>query len=157
VTTGDFHATELDADAALAELQRISPSELLVPKSLAAQAPNLPGFITRRPDAGFEPARARTVLQQHFKARTLAPFGLSRWPLATAAAAAIISYLTETQASVAGQLTRLTSYNPETFMVLDAQAARSLEIFESAGGAPSLLATLDETRTAMGGRMLRRC
>ncbi len=32
----------------------------------------------------------------------------------------------------------------------------ALGIFESAGGAPSLLATLDETRTAMGGRMLRR-
>jgi DNA mismatch repair protein MutS len=57
---------------------------------------------------------------------------------------------------VAEQLTRLTSYNPESYMVLDAQAVRSLEIFESFGGAPSLLATLDETRTAMGGRMLRR-
>jgi DNA mismatch repair protein MutS len=156
VTTGDFQATELEAEAALAELQRIAPSELLVPKGLAAQVSNLPGFITRRPDAGFETARARRVLQQHFGARTLAPFGLSRAPLAVTAAAAIISYLSETQSGVAEQLTRLKSYNPEAFMVLDAQAARSLEIFESAGGAPSLLATLDETRTAMGGRMLRR-
>src|SRR5947209_15338642 len=41
-------------------------------------------------------------------------------------------------------------------MVLDEQSVRSLEIFESTGGAPSLLSTLDETRTAMGGRMLRR-
>lgn len=156
VTTGDFQATELDADAALAELQRIAPSEVLVAKSVAAQVPGLPGFITRRPDEGFDPGRARRVLQQHFGARTLAPFGLSRWPLATAAAAAVITYLSETQAGVAEQLTRLTSYNPESFMVLDAQAVRSLEIFESFGGAPSLLATLDETRTAMGGRMLRR-
>jgi DNA mismatch repair protein MutS len=156
VTTGDFHATELEAGAALSELQRIAPSELLVPKSLAAQMSNLPGFITRRPDAGFDPSRARRILQQHFSARTLAPFGLSRSPLAVAAAAGIISYLSETQLGVAEQLTRLTSYNPEAFMVLDAQAVRSLEIFESAGGAPSLLSTLDETRTAMGGRMLRR-
>ncbi|HEX8292625.1 MAG TPA: hypothetical protein VF570_12765, partial [Pyrinomonadaceae bacterium] len=156
VTTGDFQATELDADAALAELQRIAPSEVLVAKGLAAQVSSLPGFITRRPDEGFDPARARGVLQRHFGARTLAPFGLSRWPLAAAAAAAVISYLSETQAGVAGQLTRLTSYNPESFMVLDAQAVRSLELFESAGGAPSLLSTLDETRTAMGGRMLRR-
>ncbi|MDT7808019.1 MAG: mismatch repair protein MutS [Acidobacteriota bacterium] len=156
VTTGDFHATELDAMAALAELQRIAPSELLVAKSLAAQVSSLPGFITRRPDAAFEPVRARRLLQQHFGARTLAPFGLSRSPLGVAAASAIISYLTETQAGVAEQLTRLTSYNPEAFMVLGAQAARSLEIFESAGEAPTLLATLDETHTAMGGRMLRR-
>ncbi|MDT5270609.1 MAG: mismatch repair protein MutS [Acidobacteriota bacterium] len=156
VTTGDFQATELDADATLAELQRIAPAEVLVAKGVAAQVSGLPGFITRRPDDSFDAGRARKVLQQHFGARTLAPFGLSRWPLATAAAAAIITYLSETQAGVAEQLTRLTSYNPESFMVLDAQAVRSLEIFESFGGAPSLLSTLDETRTAMGGRMLRR-
>jgi DNA mismatch repair protein MutS len=156
VTTGDFAATETDADAAIAELQRIAPSELLVPKSIAAGVASLPGFITRRPDAGFEFARAKRIVQQHFGARTLAPFGLARSPLATSAAAAIITYLAETQAGVAEQLTRLTSYRPDAFMVLDAQTMRSLEIFESAGGAPSLLATLDQTRTAMGGRMLRR-
>ncbi len=156
VTTGDFQATELDAEAALAELQRIAPSEVLVAKGVAAQISGLPGFITRRPDEKFEPGSARRVLQRHFGARTLAPFGLSRWPLAATAAAAVISYLSETQAGVAEQLTRLTSYNPESYMVLDAQAVRSLEIFESFGGAPSLLSTLDETRTAMGGRMLRR-
>src|SRR5437764_10795793 len=156
VTTGDFAATELDAAAALSELQRIAPSELLVPKGLAANVAALPGFITRRPDSAFDPARARRTLQQHFGARTLAPFGLSRSPLATTAAAAIISYLNETQAGVSEQLTRLTSYRADAFMVLDEQTVRSLEIFESAGGAPSLLSTLDETRTAMGGRMIRR-
>src|SRR2546421_6013274 len=49
-------------------------------------------------------------------------------------------------------LFRSTSYRPDAFMVLDEHAVRSLEIFESAGGAPSLLSTLDETRTAMGDR-----
>ncbi len=76
VTTGDFQATELDADAALSELQRIAPSEVLVAEEVAAQVSGLPGFITRRPDDGFDPGRARRVLQQHFGARTLAPFGL---------------------------------------------------------------------------------
>ncbi|HVF66654.1 MAG TPA: DNA mismatch repair protein MutS [Pyrinomonadaceae bacterium] len=156
VTTGDFAATELDSNVAYAELQRIAPSELLVPKSFAEQASSLPGFITRRPDAAFETERARRVVQQHFGSRSLAPFGLSGRPLAVAAVASIIDYLSETQSNVAEQLTRLTSYNPEAFMVLDEQTARSLELFQSAGGAPSLLATLDETRTAMGGRMLRR-
>ncbi|HZT61238.1 MAG TPA: DNA mismatch repair protein MutS, partial [Pyrinomonadaceae bacterium] len=156
VTTGDFAATELEAAAAYAELQRIAPSELLVPTSLASQISNLPGFITRRPDASFDFAKSRRVVQQHFGSRTLAPFGLARSPLAVSATAAIINYLNETQASVAGQLTRLSSYSPEAFMVLDEQTVRSLELFESAGDVPSLLATLDETRTAMGGRMLRR-
>jgi len=156
VTTGDFSATELPADAAPSELQRVAPAEVLVPRALAGEEAHLPGFVTRRPDSDFEPARARRVLQRHFGARTLAPFGLARWPLAAAAAAAVITYLEETQSGVAGQLTRLSSYRSDAFMVLDEQTVRSLEIFESAGGAPSLLATLDETRTAMGGRLLRR-
>ncbi|HEX8921471.1 MAG TPA: hypothetical protein VF766_08325, partial [Pyrinomonadaceae bacterium] len=33
VTTGEFSATELDGDAAIAELQRIAPSEILLPRS----------------------------------------------------------------------------------------------------------------------------
>ncbi|MCA1634683.1 MAG: DNA mismatch repair protein MutS [Acidobacteria bacterium] len=156
VTTGDFAATELDAAAALAELQRIAPAELLIPEGLVSEAPGLPGFITRRPAAGFEPSKAKGVILRHFGARTLAPFGLSRWPLAAAAAAALINYLRETQATASEQLTRLKSYRAETFMLLDERTVRSLEIFEGTGGAPSLLSTLDETRTAMGGRLLRR-
>src|SRR5256885_10712923 len=35
VTTGDFAATELDSAEAYGELQRIAPSELLVPNSFA--------------------------------------------------------------------------------------------------------------------------
>lgn len=157
VTTGDFAATELDAGAAVAELQRIAPSELLIPQALIDRdESDLPGFITRCADAYFEFGKAKATLLKHFGARTLAPFGLSRWPLASSAAGAIISYLRETQTVAAGQLSRLTSYHCETYMMLDEQTVRSLEIFESAGGAPSLLSTLDETRTAMGGRMLRR-
>ncbi|HVF54793.1 MAG TPA: DNA mismatch repair protein MutS [Pyrinomonadaceae bacterium] len=156
VTTGDFAATELDADAALAESQRIAPSELLVPASFREGDERLPGFITRIADESFEPTSAKSVVLRHFGARTLAPFGLARWPLAVSAAAAIISYLNETQSTAAGQLNRLTSYHTENFMMLDERTVRSLEVFESQPGTPSLLSTLDETRTAMGGRLLRR-
>ncbi|HEX5708953.1 MAG TPA: DNA mismatch repair protein MutS [Pyrinomonadaceae bacterium] len=156
VTTGDFAATEVAAASAAGELQRIAPSELLVSSKLEFERASLPGFITRRPDATFDAARAKKELLSHFGARTLAPFGLSKWPLAVAAAGALVAYLRETQTVAAGQLTRLTSYRTEGYMTLDEQTVRSLEIFESAGGAPSLLQTLDETRTAMGGRLLRR-
>ena len=156
VSTGDFAVTEVEAASAVAELQRISPSELLVPEGLETMRSELPGFITRRPDVSFEHAHAKRELLRHFGARTLGPFGLARWPLATAAAGVLVSYLRETQTAAAEQLTRLTSYHTESYMVLDEHTVRSLEIFESMGGAPSLLATLDETRTAMGGRLLRR-
>ncbi|HYP01527.1 MAG TPA: DNA mismatch repair protein MutS, partial [Pyrinomonadaceae bacterium] len=155
VTTGEFAATELEATAALAELQRIAPSEILVARSLDIPDADLPGFITRCNDDYFAAQPARGVLLNHFGARSLAAFGLSRAPLATSAAGAIIAYLRNTQDASAGQLTRLTSYHTGNFMLLDAQTLRSLEIFDSFGGAPSLLSTLDATRTAMGGRRLR--
>jgi len=156
VTTGDFAATELDARSAPEELQRVGPSELLVPAAQAGALGALPGFVTPRPDEAFEPAAARRTLLRHFRSRSLAPFGLSRWPLAAAAAAAVVDYLAETQAAVAEQLTRLSAYSADSFMVMDDQTVRALEIFEGGGGGPSLLATLDRTRTAMGGRLLRR-
>ncbi|HEY0004415.1 MAG TPA: DNA mismatch repair protein MutS [Pyrinomonadaceae bacterium] len=157
VTTGDFAATELDAPAAMPELQRIAPSELLLPKnSPESDSDALPGFITRLDETLFEPAQARKALLDHFGARSLTPFGLSRWPLAASAAGALIAYLRDTQINAASQLTRLTSYHTENFMTLDAQTVRSLEIFENSSGVPSLFAILDRTRTAMGGRLLRR-
>jgi len=156
VTTGDFAATELTEEAALAELERIAPSEILVPHGAEIRGNSLPGFVTRVPDEHYQLAQARRTLLKHFATRTLAPFGLVSWPLATGAAGALLAYLHETRNAIFDQLTRLTSYQPEAFMQLDARALRTLEVFESFGGAPSLLATLDETRTAMGGRLLRR-
>ncbi|HEX8651454.1 MAG TPA: DNA mismatch repair protein MutS [Pyrinomonadaceae bacterium] len=159
VTTGSFAATEVEASQAISELQRIAPSEVLVPvTSNAAADAALPGFITRFRDTAFAYENARRQLLEQFRARTLAPFGLARWPLAATAAGAIIAYLRDTQAAAAtDQLTRLASYRTESFMMLDAQTVRSLEIFETGTGAQeTLLSTLDRTRTAMGGRALRR-
>lgn len=157
VTTGEFAATELDAAAAISELQRIAPSELLVPRaSEEADSDALPGFVTRCNASFFEYDAARRTLLSHFKTRTLAPFGLQRWPLAATAAGAILSYLNDTQDTVAGQLVRLTSYHTDSFMMLDARTFRSLEIFETSSETGTLLSVLDRTRTAMGARLLRR-
>jgi DNA mismatch repair protein MutS len=157
VTTGDFAATELASVGAIPELQRIAPSEILLPANSAeAESAAMPGFITRCDEKNFAPEHGRRVLQGHFGMRSLAPLGLADWPLATSAAGAIITYLRDTQAVAAGELTRLKSYHTESFMRLDAQTVRSLEIFDSASGTPTLLHALDQTRTAMGGRLLRR-
>lgn len=158
VTTGEFAATELDNVAMIPELQRLAPSELLVPANSndELQPEPLPGFITRCDDSYFMYERARRALCEHFGVRSLAPFGLARWPLAAAAAGAIIAYLREMQTPASEQLTRLTSYRTDSYMTLDAHTFRSLEVFENGTGTPTLLSVLDQTRTSMGGRMLRR-
>lgn len=157
VTTGEFAATEIEIDSAIPELQRIAPSEIVLPRASAdVDSDALPGFATPFRDEAFVYENARRTLLEHFHARTLAPLGLKTWPLATAAAGALIAYLRDTQLNFADQLTRLSSYRTENFMTLDAQTVRSLEIFENNTNAPSLLSALDRTRTAMGGRLLRR-
>ncbi|HEY6189517.1 MAG TPA: DNA mismatch repair protein MutS [Pyrinomonadaceae bacterium] len=157
VTTGEFAATELESAAAIPELQRIAPSEVLIPTSTTeAESATVPGFITRFDDRHFEFATARRALLDHFQTRSLVPLGLIRWALAARAAGALIAYLRDTQTESAGQLMRLASYHTEGFMMLDAQTMRSLEIFDSGSGGLTLLGVLDRTRTAMGGRLLRR-
>ncbi|MBA2341465.1 MAG: DNA mismatch repair protein MutS [Pyrinomonadaceae bacterium] len=156
VTTGEFAAAELKPSRALAELERLRPSEILVAESFDANAHLPNSFLTRLPDAEFEFERAKNTLLEHFGSSTLSAFGLRNKMLAATAAGCIISYLRRTQTSVAEGLTRLSSYDAESYMMLDAQTLRSLEIFESSSPASSLLAVLDHTRTPMGGRLLRK-
>lgn len=155
ITTGDFAATEVDNKDALIELQRLSPSEIILTETQEAFSNrDLPQFVTRFNSVFFQTEKARKTLLKHFNTTTLKPFGLENLPLATAAAGALISYLRETQGD-AEQLTRLTSYDSGEFMTLDGNTLRSLEVFESGAG-KSLLSVIDRANTPMGGRLIRR-
>lgn len=156
ITTGDFAATEIENADALVELQRLAPAEILLAETENVFSnQSLPTFVTRFDAEIFTLEKARQTLFRHFNTKTLQPFGLENLPLAARAAGALVAYLNTTQADAAEQLTRLTSYDSRDFMLIDAHTLRSLEIFESASGA-SLLSVIDRTRTAMGGRLLRR-
>ncbi|NMO97082.1 DNA mismatch repair protein MutS [Paenibacillus lemnae] len=71
----------------------------------------------------------------------------------------LIAYLSETQKRRLGQLTRISSYEPGQFMVLDPFTRRNLELVETVrerSKKGSLLWLLDQTETSMGSRLLRR-
>ncbi len=156
ITTGDFAATEIENRDAIAELQRLAPAEILLAETEADFSnQDLPHFVTKLNAEYFELKNARQTLLQHFTSKTLKPFGLEDAPLATSAAGALLSYLNESQFGAANQLTRLNIYDSRAFMLLDARTLRSLEIFESSTGS-SLLSVIDRTKTAMGGRLLRK-
>lgn len=162
VSTGEFAATEIDADMTFVELARIAAAELLVPNAMKAKHDHeianqaQAASVTRCDDEIFHVNSARKTLLEHFKTRTLAPFGFAGAPLAMRASGALIAYLRDTQNRAIEQLTRLARYDTENFMLLDPQTVRSLEVFDSYGEAASLLSILDRTRTPMGGRALRR-
>lgn len=167
VTTGEFATTELALEAALEELERLEPSELLIPRSLSEREsldPRLATFVSgeRAPvtlleDQTLAQERSRRLLLDHFQAGSLSAYGCEHLPLAVRASAAIIAYLRRTQPRAVEQLTRLRTYALSGYMTLDAQTVRNLEIFQSRAGAPegSLLGVIDLTVTPMGGRRLK--
>ncbi|HEY7347376.1 MAG TPA: DNA mismatch repair protein MutS [Ktedonobacterales bacterium] len=114
--------------------------------------------LTTLPAAAFEPEAAAHRLCRHFGVRTLEAYGCASLPLAVAAAGAILAYLDKMNPALLSLLIGLRTYATDTFMVLDAHTQRNLELLEGARGGPkgSLLAILDQTRTAMGGRLMRR-
>src|ERR1051325_1024171 len=90
VTTGEFAAIELEAAQALAELERLDPAELLVPRK--QQPPNLEvRAVTPIEDAQLDYKQARRPLLDHFEVATLEAYGCENKPLAVQAAGAIIA------------------------------------------------------------------
>ncbi len=168
VSTGEFRVTEMDAAEVAGALEQLARER---------------GAVSRRPDAGGRRARAsfradrdrRMGFQRGLRgphaARPLS--SCCRWmaagwagkPAAVGAAGAILHYLRETQRAALDHLDRPTWYDRADSMVLDAVTVRNLELTEpvfaadagAAGGAgqATMLAVLDQTRTGMGGRLLR--
>jgi DNA mismatch repair protein MutS len=160
VTTGEFAATELDIEQAVAEIERLAPSELLLPRDQRPPDADIRA-LTKLDGARVELKAARRALLDHFGVATLEAYGCEDRPLAAQAAGAIIVYLRDTQPDALANLDRLQSYATDKFMRLDPQTMRNLEIFQGwdfTGGQPtgSLVSTIDLTVTPMGGRRLRR-
>lgn len=159
ITTSEFATTQLPVHRAIPELERLKPSEVIAAKGGDLSIVKLSAPVTRLDDYCFELEAAQKTLLDHFGVATLDGFGCGHLPLAASAAGAIIHYIQETQKGVLGQLTRLSTYSTDSFMALDEQTQRNLELFSSSrsgsvGG--SLLSIIDLTRTAMGGRLLKR-
>ncbi len=161
VSTGEFAATQFsgaDSEAALAaELARLTPAECLLPVSDAG----LPsaGTVTAIEDRCFEPEAAEELLRRRLRVASLEGFGCAGHPAVVGAAGAIVAYLDRTAPELINLLGGLNTYAATGYLILDAQTRRNLDLLRSArsgAAAGGLLAVLDRTRTAMGGRLLRR-
>ncbi len=172
LSTGEFSATQGSGWSALAEeLQRLRPSEIVLPKELAqdvALAGRLqavlggdpqPTRLSRVPNPEATPESARARLMAHFGASSLGTCGAEYRPLAMAAAGAALSYLQDNQISDLAHLRVLTTYSLADYVRLDATTRRNLELthtLREGRTEGSLLRVLDRTETAMGARLLRR-
>jgi len=168
ISTGEFRVTEMDASEVQGALEQLAAKEVLFPADLAPEPATgrAPRFVrTEIEDWVFTADYAGRTLRDHFKLLTLDGCGLGGRPAAVGAAGAILHYLRETQRAALDHLDRPAWYNRADSMVLDAVTVRNLELTEpvfaadanAAGGAAqtTVLGVLDQTRTGMGGRLLR--
>jgi DNA mismatch repair protein MutS len=160
ITTGEFVAGAMTAEQTAAELARIRPAEVLVPEGASAP-PWLPaGYnVTPVEPLWFDHDLAAVTLQEHFRVASSEAFGIDRASPAVAACGAVLMYLRENQAASVPLVTTLRAHRPAEYVGLDPHTMRNLELFTAGRDLRregSLLATLDQTRTSMGARLLRR-
>ena len=158
ITTSEFATTQFHLNDLNAELSRLVPSEILIPKGYDELSVNHLTTATHLELESFDLGFTTDLLLNHFGVASLEAFGCQHLPLAIRAAGSIVDYLRTNQKSAVGQLNSLYTYSNSSYMVLDTQTRRNLELFEAGRlGADgiSLYTVLNYTNTSMGGRLLR--
>ena len=159
LSTGRFNVQEFDTEQLLhGELERLQPAECLVledstpPACLPSQC-----AIRQRPAWHYDTETAHRLICEQFGTRDLSGFGLDDLYAATTAAGCLLQYLQETQKSHLGHLQGIRVQHHDDYLILDAATRKNLEITHSLQGGSdnTLLAVMDNTSTAMGGRLLK--
>ena len=164
LSTGELTAlTAGDEAAVVDEARRLSAAEVLVPELDSGQphpmAKHLAAPAVARPGWQFAARHARDLFQKHWGVTTAEGFGFPDDDPAVLAVGALLSYLEETQKSALSHVRPPRRHEAGEHLLIDAASYRSLEIDRTARTgetAGSLLHAVDRTRTAMGGRLLRR-
>lgn len=160
ISSGRFFVSEVDGEPALmAELARLNPAELLVTEDshLYNLVSDRKG-VRSRPAWDFDQESAQRALVQQFQTQDLGGFGCDGLTIAIAAAGCLLQYAKETQRAALPHIRGLAVETLSDCVVLDSATRRNLELTENIHGEDryTLAWVLDKTKTAMGGRMLRR-
>ena len=149
VTTGELRLAE--GPGALDELLRTPPAELVVTEECEPERLGLTAPVRRR--APLSTLAIEAELEQHLAA--YARLAVPPERPAAHALALLVSYLRETFPAALATLQRVRWLVPEETLVLDGRTLRNLDVFPSGERRASLFSVLNETKTAMGARLLR--
>jgi len=170
-STGDFRACSFPLDAGgerlRRELERTQPKEMIVQESLIEEWPDIAAVVgdraslvvNRWPDWLFDLGRAESRLLTQFDTANLKGFGLDSTSPEILAAGALLSYLDDTSKSMLPHVRGIRPYAETEFVGMDESTQRNLELVRNMRDGDArftLLETLDETKTAMGARLLKR-
>lgn len=160
MASGRFRIQELGSVELLqAELARLNPAELLFPEDALwkDQLSECRGLRARMP-WHFEYESAYRQLCQQFAVHDLQGYGCDNLPAAITAAGALLGYARETQRSALPHLRGISVENARDTLQMDAATRRNLELTQNLHGEnqATLAAVIDQTRSPMGSRLLRR-
>ncbi|MBN2810365.1 MAG: DNA mismatch repair protein MutS [Spirochaetales bacterium] len=170
VTTGEFAGTVFSGpdspERFRKELGRIQPREILVPQSLGDSYPILAEaladqssmLINRYPEWSYNLQSAYKRLCGAFRTASLQSFGLTEASPLVASAALVIEYLNQTAGAALSHVSGITVYGETDFLSIDDSTRKNLELVQNLRDGSSsytLYEVLNQTRTAMGARLLR--
>lgn len=154
LASGQFFVMEAAAAQLAAELERLKPSEILIPEGMAPPASDC--AVKTLPAWHFDLETARRALCQQFATLDLAGFGCDEFTLGLQAAGALLGYAKLTQGQAISHVRALQVYSANQYVRMDAATRRNLEITHTLRGetSPTLFSLLDTCATNMGSRML---
>jgi len=175
ISIGDFFATSFPSDLRSAdralerlrqELEGVQPRELIVQESLLNGYPALAAaleersslVINRWADWLFDSARSRERLEKQFGSASLKGFGLGPQSPEIVSSGALLDYLDDTARSLIPHVRFIKVYGESEFVGIDESSQRNLELVRNLLDGErrfSLLEVMDETKTAMGARLLK--
>ena len=159
ISTGDYWVSEGNLIQIEQLLQNFTPSEVLVAKpSKKTFAQQMGGQfnVFYLEDWIFEKTYALERLTAHFKTLGLKGFGVENLDAGVIAAGAILHYLLEAHHNHIPHITSIRRIFEEEYVWMDRFTMRNLELFNSTSpNGVALIDVLDQTLTAMGGRMLK--
>lgn len=161
ISTGEFALSQVSKSELDTMLQSVQPSEILLQKKYKKNLPDEVAQynITFIDDWVYQGDYGYNQLTDHFNTHSLKGFGVEELEIAHYAAGSLLHYMQETQKSSLAHLRRLYAYENTDYMALDASTKRNLELtttMQEGGTDGTLVSILDDTVTAMGGRLLRK-
>lgn len=173
ISTGEFKVTQSSYELILAELARISPTEVIGPSKKQDIQPfqivpeekiDLPDDIVKLyncskiPASVFDEHFAQNNLKAVFEANSLEAFGYSRYKLGFRCAGALLAYIWENMKENIPKFERIEPYELSEYMILDSSTRKNLELTHTSRDKNkygSLLWAIDKTKTNMGARLLK--
>ena len=160
VSTGEFLVAQGSKEYIDKLIQGFEPTEILYQKNKSKEYQELFGdkyYTFRLEDWVFTKDFSNESLNNHFETKSLKGFGVENLNLAVIAAGAILFYLSENQQNKLGHITSISRIEEEKYVWLDRFTVRNLELISSPHeNATTLADILDQTKTPMGGRMMKR-